>query len=89
MNSYVFWTIKLWNQMVLPLFKHFDPYNKAILNTLSMSENLSFNGSEDTAMIKVVLPMKRGVVIFGVFAADTELGTHPKLFLGVTLPYIS
>ena len=54
-----------------------------------MSENLSFNGSEDTAMVKVVLSMKRGVVIFGVFAADTKLVTHPKLFLGVILPYIS
>ena len=40
-------------------------------------------------MFKVVLPIKRGMVIFGVFAADREFGTHPKLFLGVILPYNS
>ena len=42
--------------------------------------------SEDTAMFKVILPIKRGVVIFRMFAAEREFGTHPKLFLGVILP---
>ena len=38
------------------------------------------------AILKVELPIKRGVIIFGLFAADINFGTHPKLFLGVILP---
>ena len=40
----------------------------------------SSNGLEDTTMLEVALLMKRGVVIFGLFAADRDFGTYPKLF---------
>ena len=35
-------------------------------------------------MLKVAL--LKGVIIFGLFAADRDFGTHPKLFLRVILP---
>ena len=41
------------------------------------------------ATLEAALPMKKGVVIYEVFAADKEFGTHPKLFLVVILPYNS
>ena len=40
-------------------------------------------------MLGVALLMKMGVIIFGVFTADRDFGTHPKLLLAVVLPYNS
>ena len=36
--------------------------------------------------MEVALPKKKGVVIFRLFAADRDFGTHPNLFLKVKLP---
>ena len=47
-------------------------------------------GLEDTATLEVYgTSNKNGHGHFGVFIADTDFGTHSKLFLRVILPYIS
>ena len=55
---------------------YYDPPNMAILNILSTSEkNCSSNGFKDMAILKVAFPIKRGVAIFSMFAADRHFGT--------------
>ena len=61
--------------------------NIAILNILSTQKICSSNsGLGNMAILKIALLIKRGVVIFSMFAADRQFGTYAKLFLGVKLP---
>ena len=39
-------------------------------------------------MLEVALPKKKGVVIFRLFAADRDFGTHPNLFVRSNYPKI-
>ena len=54
---------------------------------LDNSERIcSSDSSKDTATLKENFQIKRGVVIFGLFAVEKNFGIHSKLFLGVILP---
>ena len=62
-----------------PLHGHYEDFEHIRKSVAQQFKRYSYVGGSTSN--------EKGVVIFGVFTAHREFGTHLKFFLGVILPY--